>query len=428
MNEEDELFVLNDTPDLERKMQLNKIKKDLLIQSFAFNTQLFYKQNVPDIRTLFDICLPAFQTEINNRTQEDKLLISLYIYQMKKFMRLFIDNIIDENNIINNKFYDSLLYISSNIFYSKFHCNRLLMRYGDEGSRFYLLLKGEVAILIPIKKILTLTVHEYRRYIILLIIYKEYKILREVLKENFPVYNIGIEYSNDNNYDFMDSEDKNLTKIKKLFELYLTEEEKRYYLKYVLKSKNIKKEHDDGFFISPREYINRLKQYSDFDYEELNNKLEEIEGTENIELNNLKNFLIYEYHKVTELNTGETFGDLALSTSSSKRTASIITINDCHFGYFNEYIYTKSIKEYQEKSRKKLICYLCNVPLLDNFGFNIMEKRYYNNFVFKTIKRNENILEVDTLNKNVIILKEGLYEVSFEGSINDICDLKKLMI
>ena len=55
---------------------------------------------------------------------------------------------------LDNKFFDSLRYISSNIMYTKFNNNRLLMRYGEEGKKFYLLLKGDVAILIPIKKIL----------------------------------------------------------------------------------------------------------------------------------------------------------------------------------------------------------------------------------------------------------------------------------
>ena len=61
--------------------------------------------------------------------------------------------------------------------YSKFNSNRLLMRFGEEGKKFYLLLKGEVAILIPIEKVVNITINEYKRYIALLIIYKEFKLL-----------------------------------------------------------------------------------------------------------------------------------------------------------------------------------------------------------------------------------------------------------
>jgi hypothetical protein len=84
------------------------------------------------------------------------------------------------------------------------------------------------------------------------------------------------------------------------------------------------------------------------------------------------------------------FGDLALSSSSSQRTATIITVTESYFGFLTDEIYSQSIKEFNEKNRKNMICYLCNIPLLNNFSYKTIEKKYFNNFVFKGAKKKRN--------------------------------------
>ena len=52
-----------------------------------------------------------------------------------------------------------------------------------------------------------------------------------------------------------------------------------------------------------------------------------------------------------------------------------------------------------------------------------MEKKYFNDFVFKGAKRNEIILKAKENNKNIIFFKEGIFEISFRGSITDIFNI-----
>ena len=447
--------------DINRKVKLNQIKSNLILQFTKNKAEKFFNQkmyNNVDRDTLFILCLPCFMKNVEKRDRTDYILISIFLYQIKKFIDLFKHNLMNINEKLDSKFFDSLRFISSNIVYTKFNSNRLLMRYGEEGKKFYLSLKGDVAILIPIKKIVTLSINEYKRYIALLIIYKEYKILLEVLKENNSIYDMEMDFfeevqNYDKNIDLLqsinlynkDDEETQKDKIKKnltlLLDLYLTQEEKNFYNKYVVTKKGkYQEENDDGIFLSPREYINRINLYSEFDFVAMNERWEEIrqealikkeeeegpqtsKSIDNLKLNELKTFLIYDYHRVTELGSGEMFGDQALSSATSQRTATIITISECHFGYLTSEIYSQSIMEYNEKKRKNRITYLCNVPIMSNFSFKMIEKKYYNNFVFKGSKKKEVILKQKEKNKNIILFKEGTFEVSFKGSIIDICEI-----
>ena len=447
---------------IDRKLKLNLLKSNLISEFNKTKPDKFYNENYNiDNETLLTICMPSIIKNVENRDRNDQILISIYLYQIKKFINLFKDNMMNLNEKLDIKFYDSLRYISSNIMYSKFNNNRLLMRYGEEGKKFYILLKGDVAIFIPIKKIISITIHEYKRYIALLIIYKEFKLLIEVLKENTSVFDMELDFLEDssnytNNINLLQNlkifrtkearqqEERHIRDLIQLLDLYLTDEEKKFYNKYVYnKVGKFQEEYDDGIFLSQREYTNRISLYSDFDFDALNIKLENMKKMEqlkkeeeegsllpsrrnsfnNINLNDKKSFLIYEYHKVTELSSGEMFGDLALSSSTSLRTATIITITECHFGFLTEEIYAQSIKEYNEKNRKNMICYLCNIPLLSSFSYKTIEKRYFNNFVFKGAKRNEIILAAKQKNENIIFFKEGIFEISFRGTITDIFNI-----
>ena len=47
----------------------------------------------------------------------------------------------------------------------------------------------------------------------------------------------------------------------------------------------------------------------------------------------------YKYNLVTILETGANFGDIALQNSVQKRTATVILLEDCHFGALSKSIY-----------------------------------------------------------------------------------------
>jgi len=500
----------------QRKIKIISLKKNLISQSNQIIEDALKGKKTLDKEDLLKLSLPSFIKPQKEKDIKDIILISLYLVQMKKFMKLFGD---DLANIKDSGFYEQLKKIAEKIIYRQYNKNRLVIRYGEEGSKFYLILKGEVHVLLPIKKTVYISIKEFKRYMLLLFIYKEYEILKMVIKENrvnqrvgffnasyyfFPedIYGININnninHNNDKNITVNVNENKvtqkkktsrnnliknldknhilknnkseknlennliksnennnsnkalknhninssiddnNLNKIKEiqikhlrnLMSLYLTEEEIFLYEK----TKDDNKEMNDKIKINIEEYINRLEKYSNFNFHLINLKRVDNSQNEQSGLNSrfdfdIKNddekgnFFIYEYKKVTELQIGDMFGDLALSSPNYKRTATIISADQCHFGYLTKELYSEFIEKGNERIRNNKINYLCNINIFKNFPRFILERRLFNHFAFKNFQKEQYILRENEINNNIIFLKDGIFEVSFTGKLNDLTDL-----
>ena len=77
------------------------------------------------------------------------------------------------------------------------------------------------------------------------------------------------------------------------------------------------------------------------------------------------------------LKTGDKFGDVALQSTLCKRTASIITIEDCIFLVLDKKNYDKSIRESNEKLKKIYINFLMYNKLFFECDKFIFLKKYY---------------------------------------------------
>ena len=391
-----------------------------IINSFQLSDEAFLKKYYCDRDTLFNICLPSFKK--SKREKSDIKLISLYLANLKKFMNL-IQNY-NEDNTNNssqkekkeqkNKYLKLLKYISENIVYESFSNKRLIMRYGDSGDKFYLILYGTVSILIPVKINISMTFYEYCQYIATLLLYKEFELAKIVIRENKHIYSLEIpdikyiiyffnkeEEENNSIYkncsirgiksekninskiirspkkktlkislrlnsikSFQDEDkilkEEHAQKINKFMKICLTPEQYKLYEETKNKKQDIEK--DDGIELTSEIYINRLKSYKyNKDYNEnimrekakkkpntsrrrtrskttLHHEIENQKDDNNTYfLNANKNLVyIYEYQEIIQLESGDMFGDMALSNSTSKRTASIISASDCHFGSLNK--------------------------------------------------------------------------------------------
>lgn len=503
----------------QRKIKIIGLKKNLIRQSNQIIEDALKGTKTLDKDDLLKLSLPSFIKPQKEKDIKDIILISLYLVQMKKFMKLFGE---DLTVIKDNEFYEQLKKIAEKIIYQKYNKDRLILRYGEEGNKFYLLLKGEVHVILPIKKTVYISIKEFKRYMFLLFIYKEFEILKMVIKENrvsqrvgffnasyyfFPeeIYgvntnnaithssnknisinaienkitqkkknsrnnllknmdkshflknnkndkNLAIEKNFIKNHENYNSnkalkylninnsiDDNNFNKIKeiqiqhlrKIMSLYLTEEEIFFYEK--TKDDNTK-EMNDKIKINTEEYINRLLKYSNFDFHLINikkvytsqNDISELNSRYDFDTKNDNekgNFFIYEYKKITELQIGDMFGDLALSSPNYKRTATIISADQCHFAYLPKELYSEFIEKGNERIRINKINYLCNINIFKNFPKFILERRLFNHFVFKNFQKENYILRTNTLNNNIIFLRDGVFEISFTGKLNDLTDL-----
>ena len=456
----------SNTSDLGERNLLTRVK---IVNSFNLSDEAFLKKYYCDRETLFRICLPSFKKLL--REKSEVKFISLYLFNLKKFSNLLKSNCEDNMNPQKNtdNYIKLLKYVSENINYESNYSNRLIMRYGDKGDKYYIILHGLVSIIIPFKINIELSFHEYSRYIALLLLYKEFELAKIMLRDNKSAYTIDlpeikfiIKYMNRNNIEELFGKDnkkkyvysysiknkridKNINKQKIQISKYLStkkleiyEEEKnidnenaekfeKFMSRYLNRNESFlfrRMKYNDYFSemdenpITPDAYINRLKNYKNFYFNDpklsryTNNQLNEKK----------KSIFIYEYQEIIQLETGEMFGDMALNNSSTKRTATIISLVDTHFGCLNREIY-KSIKESSEKNRKNMINFIYNIKLFNNINYNTMEDKYFNYFAFKFAVMDEYILKKGSINSNLIIIKNGTFEISFKGNLNDIYNL-----
>ena len=493
-----------------------------IINSFKLNEEVFLKKYYCDRDTLFNICLHSFKKLL--REKADIKFISLYLSNLKKF-RTLLKNINEDNtnnttqkqNINQKDKYLKLLkYVSEHISYEPFPSKRLVMRFGELGSKFYIILHGVVSILIPVKVNLQMTFFEFCKYIANLLFYREFELAKIAIRENKHIYRIDlpdmkyiINYFNKNSEETKDSyihknsnslnimkivrseksihatkivhkmsrffkennnnsntnnledksieEDKDMEaeytqKIEKFLKICLPKEQ--YTLLEEIKAQKVEPEKDDGMELSTETYINRLKNYKfnlENNNENANNSKEKEkpmkknqamrrlgrsktsrviqdkdnlqEGTENYFINTNKNSIyIYEYQEIIQLETGDMFGDTALGSASAKRTATIISATDCHFGCLNKEVYNY-IKFSNYKNRKNNINYICRTRIFKSLKYKTIEEKYINFFAFKSCVKDEYLVKYGEINNNIIIIKNGKFEINIKGGIDYIFDL-----
>ena len=486
------------------KDNLENIKQDIISDSKKLENDSFFQKNFGSLETIFYIALPSFRKLLKDEL--DKKIISLYLTRMQKFVDLLKkvtsnNSNTNSNNNTNNTneknektargddFYELINNVSAHMLYHFFPANRVLMRYGDEGEKFYILLNGTVSIIVTRKKSVNISLNEYFRYIALLIIYKEQQILKQVIKENKNTNFIeipGIDYffiisnesnplilikdiylainnkniQNNNNFNsskisnrsnsnsekskkraekkrrkssYNDSKKNNFKeleneflKVEEFLNIYLTDEELSFYYKSLEDEKYDMFEIDDDKNVSPNNYVKRLLNYT-FNINNLKNKkIKNIKEKYNDIMKNEKKIhklTIYEYNILVELNSGDMFGEAALSAPTLKRNATIMTVSDCHFGCLNRKIYKKHIQKATETSKKNTINYICSTGIFNGFPKEILSKKFFSSFVFKKNKKNDLIIKQREFNNNIVLIREGIYEIVLNGNMFDIYNL-----
>ena len=462
---------------LEQKSKYSNIRQNLIKQSHQLIDETLQDQIKLDKMEIFKLSLPSFMKTVKQKDKKDILLISLYLVQMKKFMKIFGDNF---TSIKDKGYFEQLKKISSSIIYEKFNKNRIVVKFGDEGKKFFLILKGEVQVLLPTQKSVKMKLCEFKRYMLLLYIYKEYELLRLVIKENkvddtilnasyyffleentnanttsntnevlfstayeeenlvnnnhnnsvykdfkFGFNKVKEEKNSSSNTNSRINNEKNKYKLeqreqylKLLMKSYLTKEEIEYYEK----TKDVNsREVDNGIKIFPVEYMNRINDYSS-----INIKIR-FEDDENSFLfrndDSRSLYFIYEYKKHIELTTGDIFGDLALIKNHIKRTATIISLDECHFACLTRELYSGFVEKGNERIINNKINYLLSINVLKTFPRFILEKKLFNYFGFKNFIKDKKILQTNEINNNIIFLKDGIFEVSFIGKLGDLTNL-----
>ena len=114
---------------------------------------------------------------------------------------------------------------------------------------------------------------------------------------------------------------------------------------------------------------------------------------------------------------------MALTGNNIKRTATIVSIEECHFACLTRELYSAFIEKGNERIRNNKINYLLSIKILKPFPKFILEKKLFNHFAFKNFIKDKFLLKTNEINNDIIFLKDGVFEVSFNGNLEDLNNL-----
>ena len=109
----------------ESKTKVFNLRKNLIAQSQKLIDDSLKNKIKIDKDEIFKISLSSFLKPEKNRDVKDIALISLYLSQMKKFMKLFSD---DFNSVEDPFHFEQLKRISNTIMYNKFEKNSIIVK------------------------------------------------------------------------------------------------------------------------------------------------------------------------------------------------------------------------------------------------------------------------------------------------------------
>ena len=136
-----------------------------------------------------------------------------------------------------------------------------------------------------------------------------------------------------------------------------------------------------------------------------------------------QNIIIWSYFNVTNLIDGQTFGDVALSKESKKRTATIITVEDTICGTLDVNLYNRCIRDAQRKIRKTILHFLLSINFLRGINEDVFESKYLNMFKLNTLNRDDFLFKLGGESNCVYIIKQGEIAVSMNYTIMEINDI-----
>ena len=148
-------------------------------------------------------------------------------------------------------------------------------------------------------------------------------------------------------------------------------------------------------------YINRIKNFF------ISSPITVIEDEESEK----KMTTIYEYSLITQLKTGSKFGDIALTTANTSRTATLITSSECHFGFLSKKIFNDCLSEASINYRRNIMKFITSTFIFCNFPQRSLNT-FFNSFVVNRVKRGDVSISKGDFNDKILLLKSGEYELT----------------
>ena len=494
------------------------ISKDLKsIQNKNYNEDIYLansliensKDNFINGRKIKLVEIIFYILKKNQKSENDKFILKLYFLKFEKLMSLLLPLKVNLN--------DMLVKLVCQIKCEKRSKNTILFKSGDIGEKLYILLKGNVGILITKEKNIECTPLEFIKYLILLHLYQENTLLYESINKNKAIINFDEKriicmlhifkfyyFLKENNrlnksynsiYDFILNEQKiniyifNKFNYQPILSLDLLGYERstidQLYSFYSRKIKDISRSlrfgltgsallanfikkqinpillnkpqtqsellnhlklYDEGKkkFKNEEEYFQKISFINEISYNKIlltnvEKYIERLESNTLLEIikedtrNNVSNddliseqnekYKIFEYYEINQLFDGNIFGELALSDPNNRRTATVITKEDCYFGTLIKQVYDQSLRSAQEKLRLRNILFFTRGPIFKGISSNIFLNKFFYTLKKKSYKKGDIIFKKGEKRNNIIFVEKGELEISGNMTLYELTKL-----
>lgn len=343
---------------------------------------------------LYD-CINELNKPLNIRNSN---IIIKYIKSLSPFMSLMNHEIKKNPSHLEN---------TVKIFhYIKKEKNEIIVKEGEKGDEFFLILKGKVAILVLEPKYYYMTEEEYILHLLKLKQNNENECIKQTIIQNQLIYPI------EENFDIL---------LEELIGRKTKQGNYLYNEKIILKANDvylkIKDNKNKKNIMSPEEYIN---------INEVDNSI--IENNNNLfdDKGNKKNkVLIMSYQLINYFETGQTFGEVALQNLNHKRIATVISVEDSHIVFINRNEYNSFIKNSIERNIKKFYSIIDSFNLFNDVSRYIFDKNYFNFFIYKKINKGNFLINQNEKCKDIYFIFNGEFEVY---TIRNIFEVNNLLI
>ena len=439
------------------------------------------------------------------KSDNEILILKLYFLKMDKLISLLSPLKIDISDMLGK--------LVCQIKTEKKNKDTILFRAGDIGEKLYILMKGNISVLIKKEINIECTKLDFLKYLILLHLYQEDNLLYEIIMKNNSIVNIEEKgfmtlllifkfyyFLKENNrlkrnynsiFDFISGEKKINNFINKKYNyspmLSLeilnyersTIEQLYYFYKRKIKeiNKSIKysvtgkallatfikrqiKPTINNKILTQEELLSFLKLYDEKkkkfkSYEEY---FQKIAGIYEISPSKISNcnvekylqrlhpekilILIQEdtknhsefgsileqniklktniYYEINNLSDGSIFGEIALSDPTSKRSATVITKEDCYFGIIIKKVYDISLRVTQEKMRLKNISFFTRGPIFNGLSNNIFLNKFFYLFKRNSYRKGDILFKKGEERTKIIFVIKGELELSGNMTLSEI--------
>ena len=364
------------------------------------------------------------KNEENQNNKEEAMYQYLKSLKGLKYL-LKNQTILDYKNILKD--------ISKVIKLKKICKNELIFQQGDIGDNFYIVLNGHLKILILRPYEFYMTEEEYILFLLKSRLNNQTQIIHQCNHLNSLVYPIP--------YDNFDIFIKDLSNRETKAGIYLDAknaiEKAKEVIEIISKEKEdlpIKNNNNKPIIISPEEYITihtvpdnviyNTKIINNYINNNINQVIEDDLNKIKLIMKDRKKVVIPIYEIFSELETGETFGEIALENSVHHRAASIISLQEeSYLGYINKKDYDLLIHESVDKRNKNIFNIILYFSLYRAINQTLFEKKYLNFFRDKVFDVNSCIFNEGDECGEMHFIIEGEYELSVNKNIIEVNEM-----